>query len=297
MKYLIMIALSVIAIFFSGCATTKPTYDLYWTTTISSNIGGDVGGIYGVKRDEMDISTKIIHLRADVRSATVDKAGNIYWTDITNHGIYKAKPDGSNVQKIISDIYRPTVITIDNTRGRIYWINWLDGLKVEVCFADLDNYEKKIILPNSRMSIRSGSGLFYDAIYDKLYLSDYSGGQIIRIDLKTNEFSRLTYAQQPQGIVVDYKNRRVIWADTSDDSISSVTFDGSDKKVLIKFESQFANPTALTIDKVNERLVYIYGEPKKDLHFLETSNLDGSDRKVVNHSIEHSGSSSLFSID
>ena len=293
MKYLMMITFGVIAIFLSGCATTKPTYDLYWITTINGNMTGDVGGIYGVKRDEMDISTKIIHLNTRVHSAVVDKAGNIYWTDITNHGIYKADPDGSNVQKIISDINRPTAITIDHTRGRIYWTNWLDN-RAEVGFADLDNSEKKVISTDSKI-LRSGGGLFYDEVYDKLYVSDLSGRKIIRIDLKTNDVTRLAYANQPAGIVVDYKNRRVIWADIADDSISSVKFDGSDQKVLIKFESQFSNPTALTIDKVNDRLVYIYNAPK-GLERLETSDLDGSNRKVMNHSVEHTAHS-LFSID
>lgn len=285
MNIFCMFALSLIAIVLNDCAT-KPLYDFYGTTTIDNNKGGYITSVYGIKRNEMDNIKKIIHSNTRIQSSIVDKAGNIYWTDITNHGIYKANPDGSNVQKIISDIYRPMSITIDNIRGGIYWTNWLENLEIEVGFADLDNYEKKIILPNSRFYIGSGNGLFYDEIYDKLYLSDFSAHQIIRIDLKTNDFTRLTYAKEPQGIVVDYKNRRVIWADTGDGSISSVKYDGSDKKVLIKFEYRFSNPRALTIDKINNRLVYIYNA-EQDFELLETSNLDGSDRKVMNHSIEH----------
>lgn len=291
MKNLFFISCSIVSLVFIGCAS-KPTYDIYWTSSIGDNLGRYTGGIYGVKRDAMDISTKIINLTTRINPSTVDEAGNIYWCDVTNKGIYKADPDGSNIRKIISDLRHPRGIAIDNNNRRIYWANWLED-RGEIGFADLSGEEVNIIVSDKHI-LRSGGHLFYDGIYNKLYVSDLSGHQVMRIDLKTNDITRLTYANQPTGIVVDYKNRRVVWADVADDSISSIKFDGSDKKVLIKFESIFANPNSLTIDTVNDRLVYSIYEPKHGER-LETSNLDGTNRQVMNSSLP-SSALSLFSV-
>ena len=275
---------------------SKHIYDIYWASSIGGSSQKYDGGIYGANIDAMDIPTKIINLTSRINPVTVDKDGNIYWCDVTNMGIYKANPDGTNIRKIISGIKHPIGIAIDNNNKRVYWANWLNEKgkrKGEIGFSSLSGSGKHIII-SDRHVLKSGGHIFYDGVYNKLYVSDLFGHQVIRIDLKTNNTTKISNANQPADLVVDYKNRRVIWSDIAKDSISSVKFDGSDKKVLIKFKSIFANPGSLTIDTINNRLVYAINT-KKGGEQLETSNLDGTNRQVVNNNLA-SEVLSLFSV-
>lgn len=270
---------------------TKPAYDIYWMSSIGDNKGYD-SGIYGANINALDVSTKIIDLTTRINPCTVDEEGNIYWCDVTNHAIYKAEPDGSNIIKIISDLEHPIGIAIDNNRQRIYWANWLKNEKKGVVgYSSFSKNGRNIVVSDE---LRSGGHLFYDTQYDKLYASDLFGNKVIYIDLKTNKMTKLASAKQASDIVVDYENQKVVWADLSADNISSINFDGSDKKVLIQFKSQFANPDALTIDTVNKRLVYAIYYPDISEKRLETANLDGTNRKVAHRALK-SSPGSLFS--
>lgn len=270
---------------------TKPGYDIYWMSSIGGNKGYE-SGIYGTNINELDVATKIIDLSTRINPCTVDEEGNIYWCDVTNHGIYKADPDGSNIRKIISGLDHPMGIAIDNKRKKIYWANWLkDKKKGVIGHSSLYGNGSNTIISDE---LRSGGHLFYDYQYNKLYVSDLFGEKVLSIDLRTNKVIELASAKQASDIVVDYENQKVIWADLSNDNISSVSFDGSDKKVLIQFKSKFANPDALTIDTVNKRLIYATHYPEISEKRLETANLDGTNRKVAHRALK-SSPGSLFS--
>lgn len=255
--------------------TTKPAYNIYSVVQTSN----DTNAIYGINHNKLDTWSEILSLNSSLSTAQVDNYGNIYWGDRTNKAIYKANPDGSNIRKIITVPSGPSGLAIDNEGERIFWSQWLPKKKYgEIGYSDLSG-NNKTILVSDKSIMQSGGGMFYDSAYDKLYVCDQSGDQIIVIDLKTKETTRLIYSAQPSRIVVDYKNSRIIWTDTVSDNISSADLDGSNKKVLIQFDDQFSNPSALTIDTINERLIYEYYDRNSN-HKLETSNLDGTNKKI-----------------
>jgi sugar lactone lactonase YvrE len=249
---------------------SKHKYDIYSIVQTSN----DTNGIFGINKEDLNKRTEILSFGTSLSSCRVDKNRNIYWSDYKNGAIYKADPDGINIRKIIGiSNGHPQGIAIDNKGKKIFWSQWLrDKKHGEIWSADLSGNNKKRILSNKRI-MESGGRIFYDYIYDKLYVSDQSGRRVISIDLKTNDVMKLAYSPQPGDIVIDYKNRKVIWSDTINDNISSINFDGSNKKTLIQFESKFSNPDSLTIDTINDRLVYDYGQ------IIETSNLDGTNRR------------------
>mgnify|MGYP000415510374 CR=1 FL=1 len=139
---------------------TKPAYDIYWMSSIGSNAGYE-SGIYGANLNGLDDATKIIDLSTRINPCTVDEEGNIYWCDVTNHGIYKADPDGSNIRKIISGLEHPIGIAIDNKRQRVYWANWLTKEKKGVVgHSSLFENGRNTVISDK---LRSGGHLFYDA--------------------------------------------------------------------------------------------------------------------------------------
>lgn len=265
-----------------------PIYDVYWAYSLGGD-NGNIGGIYGANIDSLDIPTKVININTSIESIATDKNGNIYWADSLRDGIYKADKNGNNIQEIVSDLSHPMGIAIDSKRNRIYWADSQQDIKKGfIGYSNLDGKDKKLIVTDK---LKSGGGLYYDEQHDKLYISDLFGGKIMRLDLINNDLSILAYAGQPDGLTVDYKNRRIVWADIEDDCIASVGFDGSDKRVLVQFESGFANPSAVTINKANNRIIYAMS--KDSIGQIGSSNLDGGNSKIV-YSSFHPSAQALF---
>ncbi|WP_024953897.1 hypothetical protein [Sulfurospirillum arcachonense] len=249
--------------------TVKHKYDIYSVVQTSN----DKNGIFGINIEDLNTRTEILSFSANLSTCKVDKNGNIYWGDRTNKAIYKANANGTNIRKIITVPSGPSGLAIDNEGERIFWSQWIPKKKYgEIGYADLSGNNKRILVSDKNI-MKSGGGMFYDYLYNKLYVSDSSGHKIVMIDIKTKNATRLSYAAQPAKIVVDYKNRKVIWSDAASDNISSIDFNGSNKRTLIQFESRFSNPDSLTIDTINDRLVYDYDD------IIETSNLDGTNRR------------------
>lgn len=261
--------------------TTKPLYDIYSVVQTSN----DENGIFGINKEDLNTRTKILSFRTELSTCKVDKYGNIYWRDWTNKAIYKANPDGTNMRNIATADNGLGGIAIDNKNERIFWIRRLTDKKYsEIVYTDFSGENEHIVVSNKSISTTT-RGIFYDYIYEKLYFTDWSSKELMVIDLKTKEIKKLAYSSSSQDIVLDYKNRRVIWTNTESDNISSSNFDGSDRKVLIQFDNTLSNPSGITIDTINERLIYGYYDSINNKDILETSKLDGSEKKVEKESV------------
>lgn len=258
--------------------TSKPVFDIYAVVQTSNN----TNAIFGLHRNTLRNWSEILSVPSSLNTAQVDKNGNIYWGSWGNRGdntIYKSDPVGANIKKIVKVPRVSSGLAIDDKHGRLFWSQWLSKKKyAEIGYSDLSGNNPTILLSDKSV-MKSVGGMFYDYVYDKLYVCDQSGAKIIVIDLKTKETTTIASSSQPANIVVDYKNRRIIWTDTVSDNITSAEFDGSGKKVLIQFDDKFSNPSALTIDTTSQRLMYAYYGNNSKFE-LESSNLDGTDRKI-----------------
>jgi len=242
-------------------------------------------GVFLVNSEDLNTQTKIVDSRKQLMACNADKYGNIYWVDRTNEGLYKANIDGTNIRKIVTLPVLASGLAIDNEGKRIFSAQWNRKRKHhEIVYSDLSGNNKTILLSN-RQLLRSVSGMFYDYLSNKLYVSDSTAKQIVVIDLKTKKLKKLVSSSHPVGIVIDYINNKLIWLDRRDKNIYSANFDGSDKKVLIDFNvaggaANNSNNGALTIDRINNRLIYGYYLQKegRNQYIVETSNLDGTQR-------------------
>ena len=246
------------------------------------------GGIYLSNSKDLREQTEVVKSYKQITTCNVDKYGNLYWIDRTNEGLYKANIDGTNAKKIMTLPILATGLAIDNIHERVFSAQWNPKKKHhEIVYSDLSGNNKTILFSNREL-LRSVGGMFYDYVQDRLYVSDLTKKQIISIDVKTKKLTKIAYSNRPEDIVIDYKNKRIIWADSN---VYSANLDGSDKKILISSNGEKRTSGTLTIDTINNHLIYGYrvnisgsDYRQNNKQIIEIANLDGTQRSKLTNS-------------
>jgi len=244
-----------------------------------------VGGIYLSNSKDLNNQTEVVDIFKQLMACDVDKYGQLYWVNRGDNGIFKAHLDGTNIRKIVTLPFLAAGLAIDNKRERLYSAQWnIQKKHHEIVAADFSGENKSILFSN-RALLRSVSGMSYDKIRDKLYISDFTKHQIVSLDLKTKELKKIVSSNRPEGIVVDYKNNKIIWADNA---VYSVNLDGSDKKILIPSDGEKRINATVTIDTTNDHLLFGYhllindaNNNQRNKNIIEISDLDGTQRKKI----------------
>ena len=246
-------------------------------------------GIYLTNSKDFNNQTKVVDIdNKQLMACGVDKYGNLYWVDRGNDGLYKANFDGTNARKIVTLPVLASGLAIDNKRERLFSAQWnIQRKHHEIVYSDFSGNNKTRLL-SDRSLLRSVTGMFYDHVNDKLYVSDSTKQQIVSIDLQTKELSKVVSSKRPQSIVVDYKNQRIIWADREDSSVYSANLDGSDKKILIPSDGEERTLEVVTLDTTHDRLLFGYlllqsdaNNRQNNIPMIITSNLDGTQRSKM----------------
>jgi len=246
-------------------------------------------GIFLTNAKNFNNQTKVVDIdNKQLMACGVDKYGNLYWVDRGNHGIYKANFDGTNARKIVTLPVLAGGLAIDNKRERIFSAQFNEKRKHhEIVYSDFSGNNKTVLL-SDRSLLRAVGSMFYDEVNDKLYVSDFAKKQIVSIDVQTKELKKIVSAKRPQGVVVDYKNQRIIWTDRAEGSVYSANLDGSDKKMLIPSDGEDRAVEALTLDTTHDRIIFGYlllqSDAKNRQHnkrMIITSNLDGTQMRKM----------------
>ncbi len=246
-------------------------------------------GIYLTNSNDFNKQKKVVDIdNKQLMACGVDKYGSLYWVDRGNDGLYKANFDGTNARKIVTLPVLASGLAIDNKRERLFSAQWnIQHKHHEIVYSDFSGNNKTILL-SDRSLLRSVTGMFYDHVNDKLYVSDSTKQQIVSIDLQTRELKKVVSSKRPQSIVVDYKNQRIIWADREDSSVYSANLDGSDKKILIPSDGEERTLEVVTLDTTHDRLIFGYlllqrnaKNSQHNIPMIITSNLDGTQRNKM----------------
>jgi len=256
-----------------------PSYihDIYWTSSIGSNISYK-GFIYGGNKTDISNSQRILDIGRSLGGVVSDEYGNIYWSDIDEKAILKSDVYGANVEVIVDNLTHPLGLAIDNKRKRIYWSDWMNTKRPQkgyVGYSDFDGQNRRTIIGQRLIS---GGQICIDSKFDKLYIADMFGKSIFSSDMEGLNLKLIAYSKQPSGIAVDYKNKRIVWSDSSSDAIYSAELDGSIKKKLIDFNDAFASPSSICIHHELQRLIYSVSLQHQGV--IESSGLHGADRRV-----------------
>lgn len=128
---------------------------------------------------------------------------------------------------------------------------------------------------------KSGVGIAYDYVNDKIYFSDYydettPNGRIWKMNSDTsNMTSIVTGLLNPFGIAVDTKNGKVYWGDENG-NLSRCNLDGSSLQTGIANISGGA-VRAVAVDMTHSK-VYFYEVMNNNLY---RANLDGTSKEVI----------------
>ena len=165
--------------------------------------------------------------------------GKIYWTEERGHRIQRANLDGTNIQDVITGLYRPYGIALDIPGGKIYWMEEddhrirrsnLDGTNVQDVVTGLNEPE------NIALDVAGG----------KIYWTESSEDRIQRANLDGSDVHVVvTDLDGPRGIALDISGDRIYWTDYSQNTIWRANLDGADVHVVAIGVS---SPTAIALD-------------------------------------------------
>lgn len=160
----------------------------------------------------------------------------IYWVEFnrgTWNGIYRIRPNGTELQHIIKDGIGSNGIrglTIDWIAGNLYFTNVFPHENyVEVCW--LDGSMRKILIKTTTDSPKE---LAVNPIKRFIYCIDYGQyPKIVKAYLDGSNWTPVitTGISQPRDLTVDMVTHDVYWVDARLDLIQKMSFSGGERQV------------------------------------------------------------------
>ncbi|XP_028410904.1 uncharacterized protein LOC114533564 isoform X4 [Dendronephthya gigantea] len=162
------------------------------------------------------------------------KQKHIYFGENTLGLIYRVNYDGTNKTLIMKDVVNVEGVAIDWIGRKIYWTTYKSGT-IEV--ATLDGKFRKVLL---NTGLEYPRGMAVDPIAGHLFWSDWGAKAAVeRCDLDgTNRVAlvkdNITW---PNGVTLDTSARLVYWIDAFHDKISSIDYDGNNRRITFEDKS------------------------------------------------------------
>jgi DNA-binding beta-propeller fold protein YncE len=198
---------------------------MYWPSPVA-------GGIQRGHYDGSDADTIIAGIAEPTIVAIDSLNRKAYWVDYgTPSTIWRGNLDGTGREQIVDNLIAPRDVQVDSLHGYYYWADF---------FGDIHRKSFDGTQTDASFFARSPRQIAIDSINGYIYATDSSFQAIIRMRL---DFSEPTLwvtqgISNPEGIVVDIANARVIWSNQEksaafpdDTNISSVNFAGGDQRI------------------------------------------------------------------
>uniref|UniRef100_A0A3P9L4P2 EGF-like domain-containing protein n=1 Tax=Oryzias latipes TaxID=8090 RepID=A0A3P9L4P2_ORYLA len=167
----------------------------------------------------------------------------LYWTDVVEDKIYRG-----NFDVVIQyGLATPEGLAVDWIAGNIYWVESnLDQIEV----AKLDGTMRTTLLAGEvehprAIALDPRDGILFwtdwDASLPRIEAASMSGEGRKTIHKETGN------GGWPNGLTVDYLERRILWIDARSDAIYSAMYDGSGLIEVLRGHEYLSHPFAVTM--------------------------------------------------
>uniref|UniRef100_A0A673G2G3 Low-density lipoprotein receptor-related protein 1-like n=1 Tax=Sinocyclocheilus rhinocerous TaxID=307959 RepID=A0A673G2G3_9TELE len=178
---------------------------------------------------------------------------SLYWTDVVEDKIYRGKLSENGAALTSFDVViqyglaTPEGLAVDWIAGNIYWVESnLDQIEV----AKLDGTMRTTLLAGDvehprAIALDPREGILFwtdwDATMPRIEAASMSGHGRRTIHKETGS------GGWPNGLTVDYLERRILWIDARSDAIYSAKYDGSGLIEVLRGHEYLSHPFAVTM--------------------------------------------------
>ncbi|KAL1506053.1 hypothetical protein ABEB36_005485 [Hypothenemus hampei] len=214
------------------------------------------------------------------------KMNYIFWTDLGMKSINRAFWNGSNHQVIFStNILEPKGLSYDWVTDKLYWSDF-GSSRIEVATTD-GSIRSLLIWENldkpGDITVDPPSGLmFWAQLGANVQIEKANMDGSNRIVLVSSNIST------PRGLTVDPQSARLFWADGNLRTISSISFDGTGREILLS-ETTLSYPYGLDIFEDN-----IFWSDWLNKSIEKANKITGGNRTVVVRNVPDSMDVKIF---
>ncbi|XP_073999056.1 low-density lipoprotein receptor-like isoform X3 [Rhodnius prolixus] len=215
----------------------------------------------------------------DTKSATaldfVFRTGMIFWSDSSEQKIYKAPIDEGSERTIVisNEVTMCDGLAVDWLYSHIYWT---DTGKNTI---ELANYEGSMHKTLIRDSLDEPRAIALNPLDGWMYWSDWGKeGRIERAGLDGSHRQVIVSydIRWPNGLTLDLVRKRLYWVDAKLNLISSVNYDGSGRRVVLRSTETLHHPFSIS---VFEDFVYWTDWDKQAI--FKANKFDGSNVTAI----------------
>lgn len=159
---------------------------------------------------------------------------------------YSAPIDEGNAKRVVLEegISNADGLAVDWIYNHIYWT---DSGRKDIGVAELDGKMRKTLIKDGLVEPRA---IAVEPQSGWMFWTDWgvTPGRIERagMDGSHREIIVSTGLKWPNGLTLDLVQKRVYWVDAKMNSISSVNYDGSDRRLILQDPSALAHPFSIT---------------------------------------------------
>ena len=244
---------------------TQPTrgIDLYWLENDSIRRANLVETHFQDLKDHVQVLNSVEYRSTDQIALDLVN-GKMYWTDGWNDCIQRANLDGSDAQKLFTDIRYSRGIAIDSMGGKIYWASD-DSHRGGIYRANLDGSDAQKLITLSE----GATGIALDTARGKMYWHDDDEDNIQRANLDGTNIQNVVPIRDPYHIAIDIVRSKVYW--TTWGKIQCANLDGTNVQDVVTE----VNPKSITIDIAAGKVYWT------TMDKIQRANLDGTNIQDV----------------
>ncbi|XP_002138212.3 prolow-density lipoprotein receptor-related protein 1 isoform X1 [Drosophila pseudoobscura] len=205
----------------------------------------------------------------------------VYWTDVIDDKIYRGELVGESLRSVEAVIHSGLSTTeglaVDWVGKNLYWIDSnLDQIEV----AKLNGSFRRTLIAGSMESPRA---IALDPREGLLFWTDWDDNspRIERASMAGEGRRIISTSWQlstgwPNGLTLDFTQKRVYWVDAKSKSISSIKYDGSEHHVVLRQPDILSHPFAISVFEN-----YVYWTDWRTMSVIRANKWNGSDVQVL----------------